>query len=164
MTQRHRHYKIPFLARLFGLTKLVDDLENLRTERDTAKTQLELERRSSHVAHRRVDELETRCVELATRSMAAWIVPEKRLPEHEVRRAFSVANDAPIWIAFNQKLDDAATDLIEVTVAEPKDETSEKRRLHAAGGVDALRNFQRDLIELQRLAQAADEEIEEKGA
>jgi hypothetical protein len=164
MTQRHHKPNVSLIARILGFGRLVEDAENLKTQNEAMRKQLESSRREAATCHRRNQELEDRAIELSCRSTAEWIQPERRMPKEEVRRAFSVPKDMPLWRAIHQELDDSATDLVDLTAAAPIEQASELKRLHAAGGLDALRNFQRRLIELQHLAEVEDPDLEGKDA
>jgi hypothetical protein len=81
------------------------------------------------------------------------VVPERRLPPGDVYRALAVANDDPQWRAMHQLLDAAVGDLVEAVSAA---RLADGERAHAAGGIDALRDFQGRLLEARSLGLRAD--------
>lgn len=84
----------------------------------------------------------------SARKVAAesWRKPEPALDADELLAAFDVENDSPLWLAVHQVLDDEITTAVEAATAAPGAHYNPEARPFAAGGVDALREFQRVLI------------------
>lgn len=99
-------------------------------------------------------------LDLAAARNVAWPKPAKRVPPHEVKRAFAVDNDAPLWLAFNQELDDYLQDQVDQMTLPPAPGFTEESRLHLAGGVEHLRLFQKRLIDLHAAAHKVDGDLE----
>ena len=96
------------------------------------------------------------------RAAKAWPKPAKAMPANEVRRAFAIPMDAPLWQALHQTLDGAIQNAIDDATAEPSATITSERRAFKAGGVDALREFQGRLLELQASANREDTDLQEE--
>lgn len=97
---------------------------------------------------------------LSVRRNVAWVKPAKRMPASEVKRAFAVAADAPLWLALNQEVDDYLQDQLDQVSLPPASTMSEEMRLHLAGGVEHVRLFHKRLLELHAAAQKIDADLD----
>jgi hypothetical protein len=86
-----------------------------------------------------------------------WPKPERRMEAREVADEFSVALEEPWYVALHQELDDAICDVLDEVTQAPSATLTPERRTHLAGGAEALREFQRRLLELR--ARADDKEV-----
>lgn len=73
-------------------------------------------------------------------------VSANRMPDGDVRRAFAVDATAPLWRAVHQELDDAIQKLVDIVDTMPSAAFPETARLHVAGGLSELRDFQKQLL------------------
>lgn len=113
--------------------------DRLDAESTATKAQLEALRSSRNVAVR---------------------IHDKRMPSNEVKRAFAVADDAPLWIALNQEIDDYLLDVMDQVSLPPGQTMTEEIRTHVAGGVEYVRGLQKRILELHAAAQKVDVDIE----
>jgi hypothetical protein len=95
------------------------------------------------------------------RATKAWPKPAKAIPANEVRRAFAVPTDAPLWQALHQVLDQAIQGVVDEATQQPSATQTTDRRTYMSGGVDALREFQGRLLELQASANREDADLQE---
>jgi hypothetical protein len=101
----------------------------------------------------------------STRSIA-WAKPARRVAANDVRRAFAVAAEAPLWVALHQELDDYLQDQLDQVSLPPAASMTEEQRLHLAGGIEHLRLFQKRMLQLHAAAHKEDADLEggeEKG-
>lgn len=98
---------------------------------------------------------------LPGRRELAWPRPAQRLKPEEVLAEFDLPMDNPLWQALHQELDDAIADVLDEVTQPPSALLTAERRVHLAGGAEELRKLQRRLLDLQRRANAADEELGE---
>lgn len=129
----------------------------LKERDETSKRQVEITRLKASVAH------EQRCVEAKSRVIAelrasralVWLRPAVPLNREQLREAFEVDETDLLWRSVNQVLDDAIGDALdEVT----QRKLSPEDRAHAAGGAEALRQFQKALLDWYSLAHRDDAE------
>ena len=92
-----------------------------------------------------------------------WTRPAKWMPANEVKRAFAVAADAPLWLALKQQVEVYVEDLADQVSQAPSTSLTAEARLHVAGGMEHLRLFYKQLLELHQAAQTIDADIEGEG-
>lgn len=97
----------------------------------------------------------------ATRALA-WPKPERRMKEKDVLGEFDVPIDEPWFVAVNQELDDAISDVLDEVTQPPSATLTAERRTHLAGGAESLREFQKRLLELQHRAANTDEDLDDE--
>lgn len=93
----------------------------------------------------------------------SWTMPAKLPSRSEIRRAFAVDNEAPLWVAFNAELDSFLQDLIDQVSLPPGPTMSEEARTHLAGGIEEVRKFQKRVLDLQAAAKTVDADIAGEG-
>lgn len=93
-----------------------------------------------------------------------WRKPAEEMTELEVKKAFAVSSDAPFWRALHQVLEERIFGGVDAMTVRPGNAYSEAERLHAAGGVEELREFQKELLTRHRAATRADADLEGEGA
>jgi hypothetical protein len=132
-----------------------DDLErqraNLENRHDAALAHLEKE----------FDRLHAKLNEERAKPKLAWPKPAKAIPANEVLRAFAIPMDAPLWQALHQVLDQAIQGAVDDATQQPSATQTTDRRTYMSGGVDALREFQGRLLELQASANREDADLQE---
>jgi hypothetical protein len=89
----------------------------------------------------------------------AYNRPPGRVTEKDLRAAFRIDNETPLWRSIHQEMDDQLQDLIDQASLEPSATMTEDKRLHLAGGIEYLRRFQKTLLDHQALAHHHDPEI-----
>jgi hypothetical protein len=151
-------------ARLEHSEKVGHDLMKLVTqEREAAARQMvEISRLRLDVAHEQ-ERAQAKAHELARlkrQRNVSWAKPEKSLSVAELRAAFDVGADDPLWRAVMQVLDDAIGDVLDQVTLPPSGSMTEEIRTHTAGGGEQLRLFQKTLLTWQATA-AVEEESED---
>jgi hypothetical protein len=140
-------------------------MEAVDTERlERAKNQVNLTRAEHDARIAWQDQaaaLEKLRLQKALRNVA-WPKPANRLAPSTVRVAFDVGQDDPFWQALHQELDDAITEALDEVSKPPSATLTSEQRLHIAGGVEFLRLFQKQLLDLRHLANHADAELEDE--
>lgn len=90
----------------------------------------------------------------------SWSKPARRISASDVKRAFAVPMEAPLWTALHQEIDDFLQELINDVSLPPTPVFTEHNRLHLAGGIEQVRELQKRLLDRQAHANKADEDIE----
>lgn len=126
-------------------------IRNAKNDREAVVTHLQKEH----------DRLLTELEKARSRPLLSWPKPAKAIPANEVRRAFAVPMDAPLWQALHQVLDQAIQGAVDEATQQPSATQTGERRTYMAGGVDALREFQGRLLELQASANREDADLQE---
>jgi hypothetical protein len=142
------HYRLHFRCR-----QLRDDLAHAAREHSRAWGVVD-ENQKRHT------QLAEELAALRAARNVAWPRPAKRLAGGEVRRAFAVAAEAPLWMALNQELDDYLQDVLDQVSLPPGATMNAEARNHLAGGIEHLRLFHKRLLELHAAAQKLDTDIE----
>lgn len=157
-----------FFRRLFGPSKaeLRNDIE-MMSHRLTA----------SRICKTRAEEkLSTLNAQLSTLKAArnvSWTKPAVRMPAALVLAEFNVPLDQGIGMALHQELDDRLQELLDLVSQPPhgaytqKDGSTvpaftEADRLHLAGGIEHLRLFQKQLLDLSARASTEDADLGEE--
>lgn len=93
----------------------------------------------------------------------AWPKPATRLAPRQVEAAMDVDDTAELWLAVHQELDDAIMAKLDDVTLLPSERNTPDVRTHIAGGAEALREFQKRLLDLQRAARRPDAGLAEEG-
>ena len=112
-------------------------------------------------------------VELQRRRNVTWLKPPRR-PREDVVEAFAEPLDEGLQAAVHQELDDYLQELLDQVSQAPGFATGQKgeliptmtpeQRLHLAGGIEHLRLFQKQLLDLHEQANRREpEEKDEEG-
>lgn len=91
--------------------------------------------------------------------VVVWSRPAKRLGRVDILEAFAEPIDAGLQAAVHQELDDYLQGLLDQVSQAPSASLTADTRLHLAGGIEHLRLFQHQLLELHRKAEREDAEI-----
>lgn len=152
-----------------AMRRRVEELEDEKTKAEQVRRQDaaklgELEAAKDLFGQTRCQLLDMRRAfdELRAARNVAWIRPAKRMPDHEVKRAFAVASEAPLWVAFNQEIDDWLQGLFDEVSKPPSATLSEAQRLHMAGGIEEIRELQKKLLELHATAHKGDADLDDE--
>ena len=123
-----------------------------------------LEKQERHQTKVERDDARDELERLRSARNVVWAKPARRLQSADVRRAFAVAADAPLWLALNQELDDYLQDQLDQLSLPPGPAMNDATRQHLAGGVEHLRLFHKRLLELHSAAQKLDADLEDDAA
>lgn len=95
------------------------------------------------------------------RRNVGWTRPATRIPRAKVLQEFNVPLDRGFAAALHQELDDAIQEVLDVVSQPPSSTLTEQHRLHLAGGIEHLRSFQKQLLDLAAKASTGDPELED---
>lgn len=82
----------------------------------------------------------------------SWFKPRyifinrEKMTKEEITSALAVSDQHPLWRAIQQLLQDHIDDAIDLTVM-PETAVKANLLVHTAGGLEALKTFQEDLLE-----------------
>ncbi len=169
-----------FFRRLFGPSKakILTKLEQTITLAEDLQIEIGKERdRAAALAQRarnemeRAESIEQLCKELRAQRNISWPKPAVRMPEKLVLAEFNVPIDQGYPAAVLQELDDKIQELLDLVTQPPHGEFHKKDgstvpafteadRLHLAGGVEHLRLFQKQMLDLSARANTVDADLE----
>lgn len=92
----------------------------------------------------------------------SWPKPAQRMPRPAVVAAFAEPLDRGLPMALHQELDDYLQDLLDQVSQAPSGAMTEATRLHLAGGIEHLRLFQKQLLDLHAESGREDADLEGK--
>lgn len=121
----------------------------LQAAEERAKLVLELKAIADRTA-----EFRAKCErDFERRRNVSWPKPERRMTDAQLRDAFNVPVDEPLFQAVMQKIDGAIQEALDVVSQPPSATLTEQHRLHLAGGIEHLRLLQKDLLDVRDAAE-----------
>lgn len=148
--------RVGYLRRLFGPSKA--ELQGIAQERaDWADRQGKRARAAEELAERFQKLFEA----LEAERNVSWPKPAARLSPKQVMAEFDLPIDTGILAALFQKFDEELQELLDRVSQPPSATLTAETRLHIAGGIEHLRLFQKDLLDLCNRASTSDPDLQE---
>lgn len=116
-----------------------------------------------YIERRRAEMYRESLEALEAKRALTWTRPAERIPRPKVLAEFAAPLDAGLQAALHQELDDYLKELLDQVSQAPSGALTPELRLHLAGGIEHLRLFQRQLLDLHAEASRKDAELAEPG-
>jgi hypothetical protein len=163
-----------FFRRLFGPSKneLHHEIARLLAQRTQLQEEKEILEGTRQADNQLIESQRQLIITIQKQRNVSWPKPAVRMPEKLVLAEFNVPIDQGYPAAVFQELDDKIQELLDLVTQPPhgtytqKDGTTvpaftEADRLHLAGGVEHLRLFQKQLLDLSAKANTTDADLDD---
>lgn len=135
-------------------------LSTLNVQLSTLKEQNEILEGNCQANEQMIEQQRRLVIKIQKQRNVSWPKPAVRMPAAAVLAEFNVPLDQGLPLALHQELDDQIQELLDLVSQPPGPTLTADQRLHLAGGIEHLRLFQKQLLDLSHRASTTDEGLE----